>query len=391
MVMLCFNLDKVTTNNEIKADLYFTQFFYFLSMKTLYCKGYVKSRYPVYISDKAQLDDLVPLLPEVKQYFIIIDEEILKLFPDIVSIFGDKQKHVFTVKATENHKTLDELERLFDGIFALKPNRDDVVVAIGGGLITNIGGMAASLIMRGIRFYYVPTTLTGQIDASIGSKLAVNYKGAKNWIGTMNDPEFCYMNPMFLDTLTERDFNSQAIEGVKLALATDSKLFHDTMAHIHEIRSNRKRLADFITQMIEAKAEVVEKDLIEENYGMCMLYGHTVGHAIEMLDHEHINHGEGVGIGMAVAARISQALGIAAPGLVATHEGILTELNLPNRIPKHIRPNVIIEKLAHNKKNYQGEIRFVLLKDVGRMHETNGNFFTTVPEEIIKKAIEESY
>ncbi len=361
-------------------------------MNTLYCKGYIKPSYLVHISDDKAFSDLLSLLPDTQKRLVVIDEKILRLFPELLSSLEDERTYVLPITATEDNKSLSGLEDLLAKIFAIKPSRDDILIAIGGGLVMNLGGLTASLIMRGIRFYYVPTTLTGQIDASMGSKQAVNFMGAKNWIGMFNDPEFCYINPTFLNTTSRREFNSQAIEGVKLCLATDKSLFLDIYKDLTDpSQATPQKQISFITKMIEAKIAVVEKDLTEENYGMSMLYGHTIGHAIEMLDHKQINHGEGVGLGMLAAARISYMMGLATEDLITIHKEVLNRLGLPDKIPRHISPSSIVQKLAHNKKNYRGKTHFVLLRGVGEMAKSENNYFTVVPDEIITAAIEKGY
>jgi 3-dehydroquinate synthase len=195
-----------------------------------------------------------------------------------------------------------------------------------------------------------------------------------------------------VDRFTLCEFNSQAIEGVKLCLATDKHLFNEVFESLGGLYdAPAPGLTSFIEKMIKAKIAVVEKDLTEDHYGMSMLYGHTVGHAIEMLDHDNINHGEGVGLGMLVAARISCMLGLADESLVTTHEEVLMSLGLPSKIPSHISPTDIIEKLGHNKKNYGGEIRFVLLKGIGQMANNNEDYFNVVPSEVISAAIGKGY
>jgi len=361
-------------------------------MNILQCTGYVKDRYPIYVSTDADFSDLPALLPVSQKRIVIIDEKLKQLFPHVLGLLTQNETHIFPIGATEDNKSLKGLETLFDAIFDLKPSRDDIIIAIGGGLVTNIGGLAGSLIMRGIRFYYIPTTLTSQIDASLGSKQAVNFRDAKNWLGTYNDPEFCYVNPYFLDTIPKRAFNSQVIEGIKLCLATDQALFTATFKQLENLYSAPlEQRIDFIEKMIAAKLAVLAKDLLEENYGMSMLYGHTIGHAIEMLDHEHISHGEGVGIGMLAAARISHALGLADQHLIDIHMEVLDRLGLPTKIPPHITPAHILEKLSYNKKNYGGKIHFVLLKGIGQMADHAGDYFTIVPPAVISAVLEESY
>lgn len=361
-------------------------------MRKLFCEGNIKENYPIYISDDKTFEDLLSLLPSGAKRFVVIDKKVRDLFPDFANLLKNENTFLFPIVATEDNKTFEGLEKLCKEIFALKPSRDDVVIAIGGGLVMNLGGLTASLVMRGIKFYYVPTTLTGQIDACLGSKQAVNFMGAKNWIGMYNDPEFCYVNAHFLRTTPKREMNSQAIEGIKLCLATNKNLFFETFETLHSFPlQSFEQLSMFTERMIEAKIPVVEKDLLEENYGMSMLYGHTVGHAIEMLDHEHISHGEAVGLGMLVAAKISHLLGLADKNLVTMHEEILSRLHLRTKIPSNIFLSAIEEMLQYNKKNYNGEIRFVLLRDIGEMAEQNGNYYTIVPKDIVVKAIQDCY
>lgn len=355
------------------------------------CTGY-KRDYPVFISDDENFDDFFAYVADAKQRFVIVDAEVARLYPDFTSRLRSVGTAFFVLEATETNKSLETLELLLAGVFEHAPNRDDIVVGIGGGLVLNIAGLLGSLIMRGIRFVHVPTTLTGQIDASLGSKQAINYRSAKNWVGMYGDPDCVYINPNFLQTATRRDINSQAIEGIKLCMATDATLFDEALPELPQLAHRQpSELRPFIEKMILVKCEVLKVDLAEHNAGMSLLYGHTIGHALEMLDHQAVNHGEGVGLGMLAAARIANLMGIAEHAMVEAHIDVLHRLDLPTRIPSHLDTYDIIAKLAHNKKNYAGNIRFVLLDRIGHMNETDGRCYTEVPEEFILKAISEGY
>lgn len=360
-------------------------------MKTYFCKGYVKKKYPIYYSEDESFADLFSLIPPVQKKFVVIDKAIIKLFPQFVKKLQKESFLLFPIEATEDNKTFEGLQKLCTKIFSLKPSRDDIIISIGGGLVMNLGGLTSSLVMRGLKFYYVPTTLTGQIDACMGSKQAVNFMGAKNWIGMFNDPEFCYINPLFLLKTPERELNSQAIEGVKLCLATNKKLFYEIFDNLQSFHlQSFSNLSQFVEKMIQVKLPIVKIDLLEENYGMSMLYGHTVGHAIEMIG-TNISHGEGVGLGMLVAAHISVLIGLANENLITTHEQILKRLNIIYKIPKDIKIADIIHLLDYNKKNYNGEIHFLLLKNIGEMAHKGSEYFTIVPKEIVEKAIQNCY
>lgn len=201
-------------------------------MEIIKCPGISKEGYPLYLSDDKDFLDLFSILPSSQKIFIILDNKIKKLFPQFLNRLQNnslaKKVYLFSVLANEKNKSFENLSRMLKKIFALTPSRDDVIIVLGGGLILNFGGFLASLVMRGIKTLYIPTTLTAQIDACIGSKLGVNFSGAKNWIGIYRDPSFCYINPnFFVSTLEEREFKSQLIEAIKLSITLDKKIFSD--------------------------------------------------------------------------------------------------------------------------------------------------------------------
>lgn len=361
-------------------------------MKKLYCKGFSREKYPIYFSSDDTFVDIFPKLPNPQKLFIIIDENIVGSFPELVILLKEVTPYIYPIKADEKNKTFSKLESLAKEIFSHKPSRDDAVLAVGGGLVLNLAGLTASLVMRGIPFYYVPTTLTAQIDASIGSKLAVNFMGAKNWIGMYNDPEWCYINANFLDAIPKDEIASQMIEGVKLLLATDEKIFINLFAKLDGFsKITLPHLSILIEELVRAKIKVLDKDLREENYGMSMLYGHTIGHALEMLSSKRMSHGVAVGIGMLAAAEISFSLGLCNQSLIVVHREILKRLKIPSKIPKSITAKSIIDQLNYNKKNYKGEIYFVLLEDVGKMSKFRKKYIRPVEREIILEALDKLY
>lgn len=362
-------------------------------MRTLLCKGVIKNNYPLYISKSKNISEFFSFLPYSKKRFIIYDRIIEKNFNSILAKFSTKGDYLFPVIAKEKNKSFENLRNLLRKIFTLKPSRDDYFVMIGGGLILNFGGLAASLTMRGMNFYYIPTTLTAQIDASFGSKQAVNFYDAKNWIGIFNDPEFCYINPNFLYFINERELKSQWIEGIKLCLALDKKLFNLVYLNLDNFFLNRKKILNLLLEeMIKLKIKMIDVDLKEEGIGMSMLYGHTIGHAIEMLSKGVLNHGESVGLGMVCAAKISYKLGIASENLVTIHQNILEKLKLPTKIPSFINPKKIIKHLCYNKKNYGDNVRFFLLKNVGEPYNPpTGKYYHYVPNKLLSQIVKSCF
>lgn len=362
-------------------------------MDIIDCPSYVKKSYPLFLSYNTDISEILKLLPSSKKRVIIYDSVLERKFSSVIDLFRGEKDYIFPIEASEKNKSFGMLGLLLHKIQALNLSRDDIFIIIGGGLVLNLGGLTASLTMRGMKFYYIPTTLTAQIDASFGSKQAVNFNNAKNWVGMFNDPEFCYINPYFLATLSKRELNSQWIEGVKLALARDKDVFKNIYENLDNLYENKAHvLKNYLKDLIMLKTNILKTDLIEEKEGMSMLYGHTIGHAIEMLSHGILNHGEAVGIGMLCAAYISYYMGFCSQEVVEIHRNILEKLDLPVGIPSEISVEQIIKQLSYNKKNYQGNVRFVLLKEIGEMtRDQNGEYFTIVAKDILAKAINSCY
>lgn len=363
-----------------------------MSIETIVCTGYKKD-YPLYLSYGEDFTDVLRLLPPTKKRFVIYDSILRDLFPDILNKLSESQETIsMSIKATEQNKSFDVLRVLLQNTFDSTPSRDDLIVVVGGGLVLNIGGLTASLSMRGMRYVYIPTTLTSQIDAAFGSKQAVNFNGAKNWVGMYSDPEFVYINPHMLRFTPTREITSQWIEGVKLAIARDPSLFNEVYTELADFKdAPMNQVSKYLKRMITLKTDILSQDLMEEHVGMSMLYGHTVGHAIEILSKGKLNHGEAVGIGMWCAAQISHAMGYCNKELVTIHDTILQRLSLPARIPAEISPESIMKHLSYNKKNIGGSVPFCLLEDIGKMVNNDGDYLVVVPYAIIEKCVRNSY
>lgn len=359
-------------------------------MQTLECVGITTPAYPLHLSTDPTLRDLHDVLPAAGQTLFVADRAVLANHPDLYALIRSHGP-VVPVTATETSKSIEGLNDLLRQLLETAPSTGDHVVIIGGGNILNRGGLAASLSMRGMPMVYVPTTLTGQIDVCIGSKVAVNLGDAKNWVGLYADPVACYINPHFLPSLSDRELLSQAVEGIKLALATDRDLFEPALR-------TAARLVDrdmtdvmwFVQTMLAAKVAVIAVDLTEEHYGRSMLYGHTLGHVIEMASPGRLTHGEAVALGMLAAARIAHATGVAQEDLLAPHRAVLETLHLPARIPPPVNPAALVTGLRNDKKKRAGTARFALLHRAGQIAPFDGSYSTPVPEDLITTAIEET-
>ncbi len=275
------------------------------------------------------------------------------------------------VPVGEEAKTLAVAEALYRQLALREAQREDLIVALGGGATGDLAGFVAATYLRGMPVLQVPTTLLAMVDASIGGKTAVNLPAGKNLVGAFHQPVGVLVDVAALATLPEREFRSGLGEVAKYALAFDRGLNGLLETKIDRLlepnRTTESRLlVDVVRRCVEIKAEVVSKDERDAAGRLFLNYGHTLGHALERLDGFHGRpHGEAVSIGMVFAARLSERLGVArAGGLVERHLRLLEPLGLPTSGPLPPAGDVLVAMRMDKKR--RGALRFVLLEDVGR-------------------------
>jgi 3-dehydroquinate synthase len=275
---------------------------------------------------------------------------------------------VLTVAEGEEAKSLREAERLWDGFSAAGLDRGSPVVAVGGGVVGDLAGFAASTFMRGLPVVQVPTTLLAQVDASVGGKVAVNLPRGKNLIGAFHQPRLVLIDPEALRTLPEREYRSGLAEVVKTGAALNADLFASLEGGLDALG---RRDADLLEAVVAAccaeKARVVERDEREETgLRMVLNYGHTVGHALEALSgYRRWLHGEAVAIGMTAAGRLAVRLGWTDAGTAERQEALIQGVGLPTRF-SGIEPREVVDALRHDKKARDGRVPFILLRELGR-------------------------
>ncbi len=295
----------------------------------------------------------------------------------------------------ERYKTLGTLERALQFLTKAGLERSDAVVALGGGVVGDLGGFAAAVYLRGIALIHVPTTLLAQIDAAIGGKTAVNTPAGKNLIGAFHQPRAVLIDTETLNTLPQREQTAGWCEAVKQGAAASRKLFDQTHRFLHnntregyrrDPRSligrrhtaGGKQLEQLIAAQCSLKASIVSKDEREEvdrsdrNSRRILNFGHTIGHALEAVTrYRRFRHGEAVGYGMLVAGEISKELGL----LDASELELLRDaVRLCGPLPpaRDLPVHRITGVLARDKKAVEGEIRWVLLERLGRARIVEG-------------------
>ena len=272
---------------------------------------------------------------------------------------------IIEIENGEESKSLDTVTKIYEKFLELELDRSSLVIGIGGGIVCDVTGFAASTYLRGLRFAFVPTTLLAQVDASIGGKNGVNFKGYKNLIGTIRQPEFCLFDFHLLKTLAKQQLVSGFAEIVKCGAIADVNLFSYLEQHSQDALSLKKTAIEKVVyDSLVVKADIVSRDEKETSgERMKLNFGHTLGHAIEKV--VRLPHGEAISIGMMVAANLSVSKGLIDGKDAERIEFLLKKVGLPTKL-KYDKSK-IIDAILKDKKRRGDEINFVLLEKIGKV------------------------
>jgi len=289
---------------------------------------------------------------------LLIDENVLCQHTDIFEAYRS-----VTIPSGEPYKTLQTVEILYRELVKLETDRTSLIVGVGGGLTTDIAGYVASTFLRGIHFGFISTTLLGQVDASIGGKNGVNLDGYKNMIGNIRQPSFVWCDLTLLGTLARKEFISGIAEVIKYGLISDTGFLEYLEEHIDSLlRQEPAVLEHVVATSVSIKTDIVQKDEKETDIRKILNFGHTIGHAIER--NNILRHGEAVGVGMVLAARLSYLQGLLTTPDVDRVEQLVLAAGLPARYK--VDPEEIYQNIRKDKKRSGDEIHFILLKGLGK-------------------------
>ena len=293
----------------------------------------------------------------------------------------------------EKNKTPEVLLGLVENILEKKISKTSCLILLGGGVTGNVGGFAASILYRGIRFVHIPTTVMHMVDSSTGGKQAVDTRFGKNSLGNFSEPECIFIDERLLETLPERELQSGLAECIKHALCQDSDLYDFIIKNVELLLKKKDIIAwhHVIGHTIALKTEIMNNDSYELNEGMILVYGHTLGNAVESASGYVFTHGEGVGIGMVAAAKIACRLGLATENLVTEHINILEAAGLPTKIPTNIPLSDILDFLLYDKKHTVKPLSFVLLSAVGKVYMHEGVVPVAVDKNIVEEVLQSLY
>jgi 3-dehydroquinate synthase len=320
-------------------------------------------KYDVVI-DANWLVALEPYLVNRGQVAVIVSEAMRDQITNLPET--DAQIHIFTVPDSEAGKSFATYQKLLDWLGAAGFTRNDLVIAVGGGAVTDLSGFVASTWLRGIDWVAVPTTLAAMVDAAVGGKTGINSEYGKNLIGSFYSPISVLVDLSWLETLSDRDFAAGLAEVLKSGFIADVQIVELLNGKsLSEVRSNRALTLELISRTVAVKATVVSGDFKESFDREILNYGHTLGHAIELQSKYSLRHGECVSIGLVFAANLANQVGLLSDEITALHVNILERLGLPTSYESRHWPQ-LRANMAIDKKSRSGTLRFVGISEIGK-------------------------
>ncbi|MEO7072429.1 MAG: 3-dehydroquinate synthase [Rhodanobacter sp.] len=279
----------------------------------------------------------------------------------------------FVLEDGEAHKSFANVGRALEALGTLGATRDACVLALGGGVVGDLAGFSAACWMRGIDFMQMPTTLLAMVDSSVGGKTGVNLPAGKNLVGAFHQPRAVIADIDTLATLPARQYRAGLAEVVKAAAIGDAAFFQWLQDHAAALAAREPTvLLETITRAVRFKAAVVERDETEQGERALLNFGHTFGHALETAGHyTTLLHGEAVAVGMLLAARLSERLGMSAADERTRLQDLLHALGLPTDMPAVDDPDALVRLMHLDKKNTADSLRLILWRGIGQAEIVN--------------------
>lgn len=329
--------------------------------------------YPIYIG-RGLLSQAELLNRHVQgnQVMLVTNETIAPLYLDAVrQAFSSLQCDVVILPDGEMHKNEQSAAFIYDALVHHHHHRDTTLFALGGGVIGDITGFVASTYQRGVRIIQLPTTLLAQVDSSVGGKTAINYRSAKNMIGSFYQPHAVIMDLDTLSTLPLREFRAGFGEIIKYGLLVGGEFLSTLRNVLNDVMldASTHRLGDLIHDCCTIKAKFVQKDEHETGCRVLLNLGHTFAHALESYtEYSRWLHGEAVAIGLYCAALLSYHLNLINESQLNDVDSLLKQAQLPRRIPRDIDLIALQALMFHDKKVANGSLRFVLIHSLGECY-----------------------
>ncbi len=329
------------------------------------------------------------------RYAIISDLAVAARFGNqLLDSFPPGEAHLFSFYGGEPAKTRETWARLTDEMAEAGLGRDTVVVSLGGGIATDLGGFVAATFMRGVPVAHVPTSLLAMVDASIGGKTGVDIPSGKNLVGAFHQPSAVILDPLCLLTLPSSELRAGMAEVIKHGAILDAAFFERTVATMPTLLGPEgaasAEMLDMVRRAVAIKCDVVKRDEREGGLRHVLNFGHTIGHAVELLSHFAVPHGEAVAIGMVIEARIAETLGLAESTTAERLERALQSAGLPTTRPDHLGAEAVISATRLDKKARAGTVRYALPTRIGAMAAGDGTWSIPVPDAVVREVLARS-
>ena len=320
-----------------------------------------------HLSAMGEYDAIVGQVSDLSDFpmqnpIVVTDENVAKFHLEKMTAL--LQAKAVIIPAGEEHKNLETISLLWKAFLENGLDRKSTVIALGGGVLSDMAGFAASTYMRGIDWIGVPTTLLSMVDASLGGKTGFDLPEGKNLIGSFYPPKLALADPQLLGTLPEAELISGMAEVVKHGIISDPELFNLCSRGLDWVKNN---LEEVIKHAMAVKIKVIEEDPYEKGIRAALNLGHTVGHAVELVSKFELRHGEAIAIGTVAEAKYAARVGLAGDGLVEAVTESFKSLGLPIQIPEAMPREEIIRAMRVDKKKNAKAIRFALPVEIGRV------------------------
>ena len=326
-----------------------------------------QSSYPIYM-ERGSLHHIDHYIDLKRKVLILTDSNVPKAYASAIQA-QCMHAQIYTIAAGETSKSFEVYQQIIEYMLSLQFDRSDLLIALGGGVVGDLGGFVAATYMRGIAFVNIPTTTLAQIDSSIGGKVAVNVGHTKNIVGAFYPPTCVIIDLDTLDTLPQREYHSGLAEAIKAGLIRDPQLFT-----IFESAAWREQIEEIVYRSLLVKKQIVEEDEFEQGDRKLLNFGHTIGHALESSQQlGHLLHGEAIALGMLPMIREQS--------LKERVKAIYQTLNLPQQCSCNLP--VVYDYILQDKKRKQNEISLIFVTTLG------AGYIEQIPAEQIKHYLEE--
>jgi shikimate kinase / 3-dehydroquinate synthase len=298
---------------------------------------------------------------------LVSDDNVAELYASRVSQALERAGYhvgLVSIPAGEANKNLDTVSYLWEAFVQAGLERGSTVLALGGGVVSDLAGFAAATYLRGVAWVAVPTTLLAMVDASLGGKTGFDLPQGKNLVGAFHPPRLVLADPDLLSSLPERELRSGMAEAVKTGVIGDRVLFEICSQGWEAVQA---KLEEVVRRSMAVKVKVIQEDPYEGGKRACLNLGHTIGHAVELVSGFELRHGEAVSIGMVAEAELAEEIGIAEAGLAKRVTQTLSGLDLPTRLPPSLERRAVFQTMGSDKKRAAGQVLLALPVSIGEV------------------------